>query len=117
MLLYCQPLLIFKRIIRMENPYKMNGFIYCEEAKLAIANYASTMNKYDYSDKPDEWLYEIVAGDKPSSPRHVAAKQELAKRRATKKWYERPLFVTISSGVILLIIGAIFSYFWPKLFK
>src|SRR5882672_6196774 len=36
---------------------------------------------YDYRSRPHKWPIEIVAGDKPSSPRHQAALYELERRK------------------------------------
>jgi hypothetical protein len=44
---------------------------------------------------------------------------ERAKNRASKNWYEKPsgiLFLTVTGGVIIVIITAILCHYWPTWF-
>jgi hypothetical protein len=71
--------------------------------------------EYDYGRKPTGWLVKIVAGDKPTSPRHVAAKRELEKRQdqeAHGRWRKRLLIkvLVMIIGGTLLFVGRYLYY-------
>jgi hypothetical protein len=79
-------------------------------------------NKYDYSKQPYEWLIEIVAGDKPGTPRRIAAEHELEKRQASDandKWDNKPrgkIIIAVSSTIIAALILGLLKHFYPHLF-
>jgi hypothetical protein len=68
------------------------------------------VKEYNYSGKSTDRLMEIVAEDKPTSPRHMAASRELEKREHGK-WRKRLLIkvsIMVIVGIILLLCRSMF---------
>jgi hypothetical protein len=59
------------------------------------------VEEYDYSKKSNDWLMGVLTGEKPKSPKHMAANRELEKR-AHAKWRKR-LLIKVS---VIVIVGA-----------
>jgi hypothetical protein len=69
------------------------------------------VQEYDYSKKSNDWLMGVLAGEKPQSPKHVAANRELEKREHGK-WRKR-LLIKVSVIVVvgtILLLGRHFFY-------
>jgi hypothetical protein len=67
------------------------------------------MKQFDFSEKSDEELLEVIHSKVPGSPLHVAALAEKNKRDLKREFWRKdiPSWVTVGVSVLSLIISII----------